>query len=146
MAARIYRCYGCKNEKEMLGVDFTCDSENVVCPGCGLKQSDPAAGAAIVAVTILHYEPPFNHPEIGKKQGCGHIACDPNTPTGNGNCVYTGDPRVVNCPLCKQTTIYKSMAAKFGNALFDIPVQVKPDGVYVEGTDAEKLIEARNQT
>ena len=145
MATRIYRCYGCKNESGMLGVDFTCDSENVVCPGCKLMASNPVAGGAITAVSILHYEPPYNHPEIGKKQGCGHIACDPNTPTGNGQCVYTGDPRVVNCPLCKNTEIFKAMAAKFGNPVLDLRVDVKPDGVHVEGTDVDKLIEARIQ-
>jgi hypothetical protein len=69
----------------------------------------------------------YPHPEIGKTTGIGHVACDPTLKTGLGNCRYTGERSVVNCPACQASEAFVNGEAGAFDPRFDLPLN--KDGI-----------------
>src|SRR5262245_33644822 len=121
--ARLFRCYACVGEKGMRGVQFEAeDKPDVACPKCGIKRDDAAVGHHIEMLVVMHYEPPYPHPELGKTTGIGHIACDPTKKTGFGPLRYSGEPKVVNCPACLASDAMKQAREGQFDPTFDLPI------------------------
>jgi endogenous inhibitor of DNA gyrase (YacG/DUF329 family) len=112
-----------------MGLDFSSADkpEDVKCPTCGIKKSCPQAGHNIEPLVVMHFEPPYPHPELGKTTGIGHVACDLTLKTGKGVCYYTGERSVVNCPACQATEVFKNGEAGVFDPRFDLPIT--KDGV-----------------
>lgn len=121
---KLYRCYGCRNSTGALGVDFKSAEalDEVACPKCGIKKSCPRVGHYIERLVVMHFEPPYPHPELGKTTGIGHLACDPAKPTGNGRYRYTAERSIVNCPACQASAAFINGEAGQFDPAFDLPL------------------------
>lgn len=138
---RLYRCYGCTDQNQMPGKDFTCVADTVVCP-CGVTMAE--APEMVVALSIIHFDPPHDNIKLADRRGRGTLACQPNVKVGTNNCVVSGDPRAVNCPACRGTPEHKSAVVKWGsNPLFDIPLVIRADGVHAPSDEeVESIVKA----
>lgn len=91
------------------------DRENPpVCPQCNLSALDPKFGDKIQRLVVVHFDPPSEFPGTGLQVR----ACDPKMPI-QAQVVNpklpswhagTGNPKTVNCDLCKATDAYKAAA------------------------------------
>ncbi len=105
---KLYQCLKPSCQAKDKGVFY---SDVWKCPQCGLKHTDPKFGHRLTRKTLVHYDPPTEHPGIGEN----HRACAPGKPIqaeqlGGGvpNPYHAGtaNPGAVNCPECKKTAVY----------------------------------------
>lgn len=147
MTNRIYRCFACLNpDSGRFGRDFAVEIPDgvpvvdlphetdpgpvVKCPECGTSNLED--GAVVAPVEVIHYEPPKSD-ALRSLRGCGTIACNPEVKTsGKGSddrLRYTGETRVVNCPACKATDVYKRITTTGTiHPGYDVPVAADKKG------------------
>lgn len=87
-------------------------SESGTCPSC--EASATSNPDVVLRLEIMHFNPP--HPRIktstvATHKGTGFRACEPNQPINKGHA--TVNPRVVNCPKCRQTPIFVKTLAEW---------------------------------
>lgn len=104
---KLFRCYACKNEKGLPGRDFT--AELPVCE-CGIDARLPRFAHLIVTREVIHFDAPFDHPELCHSMGVGYPACDPAKKIGE-QFRASGEPLAVNCPVCIETAAFKKKQA-----------------------------------
>lgn len=89
------------------------NSEQGICPQCGLNEKCPKFGRMIHRLVMIHYDPPTEFPGVGHN----HRACDPTKAIQaqewqggipNPWNIGTGDVMSVTCDACKQTPEYKA--------------------------------------
>lgn len=82
--------------------EFSAGSPSL-CPECG--------SANVVQLTVIHFDPPVGFGRRAK----GFPACDKNGRYGHDGSQATCVPSVVNCPACRETSLWKE-AMKAGAA------------------------------
>jgi hypothetical protein len=108
---KLLRCYACLNEKGIPGFDFEADDR--VCPRCNIDGKNPRFEQFIVTREVVHFDAPVDHPMLKYEMGVGFAACNEKISIATSNNVrFSGDPRAVNCPRCRETDIYKKVEAE----------------------------------
>lgn len=131
-----YRCQNKRCSTDPHGrliYDFWCEPPGK-CPKCGLVEGDPRSRGLVIALVVVHFNPP--HPAIDDL-GTGFVACSPDVRVGTGNVRATGDPTVVTCPDCKKTPEFIAALDTWGWTLVaasDYEVVIDP----VAGTIAKR--------
>lgn len=102
----LWRCYNCVHPtKGIPGRDFSSESPVPVCPYCELKQDLPEARGLIVALAIIHFDPPH---DILKAKGKNHIACNPAKRVGISRKLWaTADHGSVTCEKCMASEVFQ---------------------------------------
>lgn len=109
--SRLWHCFNCST-------DFQ-DARDL-CPKCGADGKDPRAGGVIAPRVVIHFDPPH---AILKNRGLGSYACDATVKVGQNGTRATGDPSVVNCPVCRDSAAWKAAIEDLTNPpAYRVPV------------------------
>jgi hypothetical protein len=110
---RLWHCFNCSTDFE---------SPRDLCPQCGADGQDPRAGGIIAPRVVIHLDPPH---AILLGRGLNTYACNPAIRVGSKGTRASGDPSAVNCPLCRETAIWKELdeASRVPHA-YRIPARV----------------------
>lgn len=127
---RLWKCWNpkCADKQGIPGHDFTSEDHVGTCDKCGLKSDDARFGKLIVPRVVIHFDAPSG---IVEGAGVNYAACSAEFTRTKGYRM-SGEPVAVNCPLCRETEVFKKHDhdAKL-HPDYDVPVEIKQDGSMV---------------